>query len=274
MTTNEIADVTHSEHIRTLSERYSSVAEGYLRHWAGTLVAPGLALIDRLELGEASLVLEVAAGTGRLLPHIAAAAPRADLIATDLSEGMIGLAPAEFPRTVADVTLLPFREQLFDAALMAFALFHVLDPLAGLVEIRRVLKPGGKIAVATWDASEDSPAQDLFMAELDRLQVPQLPPRPSSRELLDNQAKLTDILGKAGMEPMATDSWEVTDTMDVEEFLQRSTCLGAHSERYQLLAPEHRPAFLDRVRSLLVDAEPEDLTDRGNALLAWAKKPA
>lgn len=265
--------MTQADHTRTISQRYTRNAGGYLRHWAGTLIAPGRALIDRLELESARFVVEVAAGTGRLLPYIAAAAPQAEVVAADLSEGMIRLAPKEFPRAVADVTALPFRAGLFDAALMAFALFHVLDPLKGLGEMTRVLNRGGTVAVATWAPSDDSPAQQIFMAELDRLQVPQLPPRPSSRELLDTEGKLAHILEAAGLEPMATDTWEVVDPMDVEEFVQRTTCLGLHSERYELLAPERRPAFLDRVRSLLLDADHDDLTDRGTALLAWARKP-
>lgn len=266
--------MTQAEQSRSIAGRYNEIAERYLRHSAGLLLEPGLQLVEGLDLATAKWVLEVAAGTGRLLPHIASTAPRAQIVAADLSEGMIRLAPDHYPRVVTDVTALPCRDEVFDGVLMAFALFHVLEPHLALAEMTRVLVPGGRLGVAVWATSDDSPAETLFMSLLDDLGVPTIPPRLTSAELINTEGKLTGVLMAAGLRDVVVERRHVVDPMDVDEFIERRTHLGLHSEKYRLLAPDKRPAFLERVRSVLRSRDPDDLTSVDIALLAWAQKPS
>lgn len=91
-------------------------------------------------------VLEIATGPGLLAKHVAGTAKR--MIATDYSEGMIaeakkGDSPANLTFEVADATALPYKDYSFDVVLIANALHVMPDPEKALLEIERVLKPGG-----------------------------------------------------------------------------------------------------------------------------------
>ena len=91
-------------------------------------------------------VLELATGPGLLAKHIAPAAKT--VLATDYSDGMIaeakkGAYPENLRFEVADAMALPYKENSFDAVLIANALHIVPDPEKVLSEIDRVLKPSG-----------------------------------------------------------------------------------------------------------------------------------
>lgn len=91
-------------------------------------------------------VLEIATGPGLLAKHVAFSAK--SMIATDYSDGMIkeakkGDYPDNLIFEIADAQNLQYRENSFDAVIIANALHIVPDPVKALKEIDRVLKPGG-----------------------------------------------------------------------------------------------------------------------------------
>ncbi|GAB4056477.1 class I SAM-dependent methyltransferase [Catellatospora paridis] len=93
-------------------------------------------------------VLEVGAGTGKLWTHVDHAG--LDLTLTDFSPAMceqLRTVPGTHVRQ-CDATELPFADASFDAVVANHMLYHLDDPAAALREFRRVLRPGGKVAVA------------------------------------------------------------------------------------------------------------------------------
>ncbi len=91
-------------------------------------------------------VLEIATGPGLLAKHVAYAAK--SMIATDYSDGMIkeakkGDYPDNLVFEIADAQNLQYRDNSFDAVIIANALHIVPDPVKALKEIDRVLKPDG-----------------------------------------------------------------------------------------------------------------------------------
>lgn len=94
--------------------------------------------------------LEVGAGTGAAEPY----RRRTNAIGIDVSHAMLTRARAtarasdhgtQTTLAVADVQVLPFRDGAFDWAVASLVFCEVADPLAGLRELRRVVRPGGSL---------------------------------------------------------------------------------------------------------------------------------
>jgi SAM-dependent methyltransferase len=94
-------------------------------------------------------VLEVGCGWGELANWVARET-EADVVAVDLSPRMVELARERgVAAELADVQELPFADGVFDVAIAAWMLYHVPDLDRGLAELARVLRPGGRLVVAT-----------------------------------------------------------------------------------------------------------------------------
>lgn len=111
-----------------------------------TVAAMGLALD--------AVVLEVGSGPGFFSPFLARAVPRGQLVLIDLQSEMLVAARARLGRATnvslaqGDAGALPIRTGQFDAVLLATMLGEVPDQDVVVEEVRRVLRPGGIVAVA------------------------------------------------------------------------------------------------------------------------------
>ena len=262
------------DEVRATAERYSEDASAYREHWAPLLRRIGARLLDGLRLAEARRVLDLGAGVGFLLPEIRARAPRALVVGADRAPGMIALAATEFPRLVADASRLGLADDAFDAVSMAFMLFHLPDHAAGLAEVRRVLRPGGALCVATWGEGEPFEAFDVWTEELDRHGAEADNPVPANHDLMDTEPKLAGILRDAGFEVERTATVPVEDRVDLEEFVTRRLRLGHPKRRLEALDPGARAACIGGARGRLARLDPEAFVDRTPAVMAWARRPS
>ena len=95
--------------------------------------------------------LDIACGSGKLtadLARLAGAAGR--VVGLDFSPQMLEVARREHPRLEfleGDALNLPFEDASFDASTIAFGLRNLADPVRGLREMLRVVKPSGRVVV-------------------------------------------------------------------------------------------------------------------------------
>jgi demethylmenaquinone methyltransferase / 2-methoxy-6-polyprenyl-1,4-benzoquinol methylase len=104
-------------------------------------------------------VLDLAAGTGTSSVPFQKAG--AYVVPTDFSIGMLQVGKKnlpDLPFTAGDGTQLPYADDTFDAVTISFGLRNIVDPVAGLREMRRVTKPGGRIVVCEFS----HPTNGLF----------------------------------------------------------------------------------------------------------------
>lgn len=256
---------------------YTPVAADYEEIWAPLLRPYGIRLLDELPLSDARHVLEVGCGVGRLLPDIAERAPRALVVGSDLTEAMLRAAPDEFPRAVMDGTRLGFADGVFDAVVSVFVLFHFPDPPGALQGLRRVLRPGGAVAIAVWGTGQVFPAQDSWSEELDKLEVPPDPAGEGPRdgeEQVNSPEKMRAILAEAGFEDVRAESAAWEQPWDVDGFVHWRTHLGPTRRRVELLDPERRAVVVARARDRVSELPPEDLIDHDEVVLSTARAPA
>lgn len=172
-------------------------------------------------------VLDVAAGAGHtafaLAPHVSRA------VAVDLTEAMVRktleLAAARALRNVrgarADAEGLPFAAASFDAVACRLAFHHFPNPGQALQEFRRVLKPGGSLALADTVTVEE-PAAAAYYNAYEKIRD------PSHHRVLSG-AGLRDLLAAAGFRVAATR--ELTKEFEFHEWTDRQRVSGADKER-------------------------------------------
>lgn len=134
------------------STTYDHVGPGFFAYF-------GRQLVNHAMLPLQARVLDVASGRGAVLfPTSEAIGPKGFVTGIDLAEGMTretaneiaqrGLTNVEI--RLMDAEHLDFPDATFDVILCGFALFFFPQLERALAEFRRVLKPGGRIAVSTW----------------------------------------------------------------------------------------------------------------------------
>ncbi len=117
--------------------------------------------------------LDIACGTGRLTLELRdRVGSRGRVVGLDFSDHMLAVARATGPTiewVQGDATALPFDDGSFDVATMAFGLRNLAFPDKGLTEMRRVVRPGGRMVILEFLRPPDGlvgRAYDVYLREV------------------------------------------------------------------------------------------------------------
>jgi demethylmenaquinone methyltransferase / 2-methoxy-6-polyprenyl-1,4-benzoquinol methylase len=119
--------------------------------------------------------VDVACGTGALTRELAASAPGATVLGVDFSWEMVRRAPGRPDGTppaaclVGDALRLPLRDASVDVVTIAFGLRNLPEPGRGLLEFRRVLRPGGRLVVCEFSQPVVPVLRGVYRRYLTRL---------------------------------------------------------------------------------------------------------
>ena len=215
------------------------------------------AVIAWIEPAPGKRILDLACGPGTLSYPIArAVSPGGEVIGIDLAPGMIELARLEAPPglpltfELMDMEELRFPDHRFDAAVSGHGVQFVPDLRRALVETRRVLKPGSRMAASVpVDPSQPSPAQAI----LERAVGGYLPPAPrardqfSTRRTVEDEDAFTSVAGRAGFGQASVVRFEESTTWtSPQHFIEMASGWWSMAVRLDAVPASERAAILAR----------------------------
>jgi SAM-dependent methyltransferase len=215
-----------------------------IRNW---LRIPTDAMLEMAGIGPGQSVLDVAAGAGDQTLDIAErVGATGAVVATDISAGILAYALENAVRArhrnvrihVADAEDLGLEDASFDAAVCRLGLMFLPDPLVGLSEIHRVLKPGGRLCSIVFAGPDMNPCLRILMTSA--MRHAGLPPRdpfqPGGLVSLGKPGLMDDLFQRAGFRAVATTRMDcpfrLPATADYLSFIQDSA-----GPILQMLAP-------------------------------------
>jgi ubiquinone/menaquinone biosynthesis C-methylase UbiE len=172
-------------------------------------------LIDRAKPKAGERVIDIGCGSGvTTIAFAGKVGPSGHAFGVDISAPMLARARASAPKelpvdfTLADATVYPFDPASFDLLASRFGVMFFADPVASFANLRKALKPSGRLAFACWREPRENP---FFMAPLQAAykHVPKLPqqgpedPGPFAFASEERVRRILDAAGFAGvqMEP-------------------------------------------------------------------------
>ena len=233
-------------------------------------------MVEHAGLQPGQRVLELAAGpgdTGFLAAELVK--PGGTLVSSDASEPMLDVARAraekfgldnvEFAQLQLEWIDLPAAS--VDAILCRWGVMLTVDPEAALKEIRRVLRPGGRVALAVWDLAERNPWATIpnrAMVELGHAEPPD--PEAPGMFALAAPGRLQAMLEQAGFVDVIVEQIRLDRTYPgVDEYLSETLDLNRpFAELYGTLDGDARAEVRQSIVSL---AEPSTAAD-GSITLA------
>ncbi len=166
-----------------------------------TAWAPRVVAAAALQPGQR--VVDVACGTGVLaMEAVLATSPGGQIVGVDLNPGMLAVAKRKAPEIdwlEAPAESLPFEAETFDAAVSQFGLMFFDDKPAAVAEMWRVIRPGGRLAIAVWDALDHTPGYSAITSLLARLFGDAVAASLESPYSLGDPKSLRALLARAGV---------------------------------------------------------------------------
>jgi SAM-dependent methyltransferase len=222
-------------------------------------------LIDRAGPKAGERAVDVGCGCGSTSIALAERlTPSGFVLGVDISAPMLArareLAPKGAPVdfVLADATVYPFDPSQFDLLVSRFGVMFFAEPVISFANLRRALRPSGRLAFACWREPRENP---WMMAPLQAIyrHVPKLPPQGPEDPgpfAFASEARVHRILGEAGfkaieMEPVAL-SFDIAIGRGLDAAVQAALQIGPGSRALDGHPPDVRAAAAKSVREMLV----------------------
>ena len=153
------------------------------------------ALVTAVSPMRGEVILDLAAGTGSSSEPLSGRG--ATVIPCDFSTGMLLVGHErrpQLPFTAGDALHLPFGDGVFDAATISFGLRNVVDHAGALRELRRVVRPGGRLVVCEFS----HPTQRMVRKLCPHCRVSYVPAETETKAFLEHSKDLPQRLYKKG----------------------------------------------------------------------------
>lgn len=172
----------------------------------------GVAAADALRLSSGARVLDIGCGAGATTLMLAERVKPGSVLGVDISSPLLarakeraaGLANVSFE--LGDAQTFSFEPASFDALFSRFGVMFFADPVAAFGNMRRALRPGGKLAFVCWRSVKENPTFSLPMEAALSL-LPEVPaPTPAGAPgpfAFADEARVKDILKSAGYTDVA-----------------------------------------------------------------------
>jgi ubiquinone/menaquinone biosynthesis C-methylase UbiE len=219
----------------------------------------GVELVRRAAIVPGESVLDVGCGRGAvLLPAARAAGPAGHVTGIDLSSAMVALTAAATAGmqgvavAVGDAQAPNFAAASFDVVTAGLVLFFLADPIVALAAYRRLLRPGGRLALSSFAAYDPR-----YPNSLRRLagHAVDPPPPEQTHELFHSDRTLRDGLAAQGFTDVRVTPYQVRSRFrDTGHFLQ---WISSHAGRriVQRIPAARRAAAVDDLVTVLGPAD-------------------
>ena len=269
-------DVTwHHRDMTEQAERYDRISAGYERWWAPVLRPSTAALLDLLAPSLAApgaVALDVGAGTGNLTLAALARWPGLRVTAVDVSSEMLAVLAGTADERLADgrarletrsapAAELPAADASYDVAMASFVLQLVPNRAKALREIRRVLRPGGRIGHVTWLEDRRPFAPDRIFDELLGEAGYDEEPADARHGDIPSVATAASELRHAGFRAVTAEPGELAYAFSVESYLGFLTEFDEET-LFEEMRRSERHRFLARLRERLMALPHDGLTFR------------
>jgi len=230
------------------------------------LLAPVLdILVGRAGAKSGERIVDIGCGNGSTtLAFAREVGPSGHLLGIDVSAPMLARArqatpanaPVEF--VLADATVYPFDRGSFDLVTSRFGVMFFAEPTLSFANIRKSLRPSGRLAFACWREPRDNP---WMMVPLQAVyqHVPKLPPQGPEDPgpfAFASEARVQRILGDAGFADIKMErcdlSLDIAIGGGLDAAVQSALEIGPTSRALEGQAPELRAAAAISVRETLV----------------------
>lgn len=232
-------------------ETWNRFAGGW-RKWdhktMATLERSGASIIAMLHPEPDFDILDVAGGTGRPGLTIAEMVPQGTVTITDLSNEMLHVAREKLSETlltnvricVADACALPFADNSFHAVSCRMGFMFFPDMQLAANEMVRVLRPGGRLATAVWNAAEHNYWITAIMDVIEQvLPVEPTPPGSPSMFRCAPEGLMDKMFSDAGLRNVHHELVEGTVNFEgIDEYWNMFTEVAAPVVRWMANATE------------------------------------